>query len=276
MLARLARTVARLTDPSLIRRVARRTRPGLIAYSLTDEPVVQALGRASDAEAVVAVYDDGSAPYATAGTLERELGVSLPRNREVTLPSVPTHSFGRTRRTIRARTLSDAEPPVVLLSRRSLRDWDERVRNFVLAHEFGHLWAESQLGAELPSTEAVVESLLPLPDQSALAVRALVEAHREYRAGETHAGFRAELPERHRTPPEVMAEYHAAERASEDGAMLSDGERRALAIRNAAKYLPLPYDPPGVEDEVRTALAEPLPRYVDWATEQGGKAGTRA
>lgn len=259
-----------------VRAIARLTRPRLIAHSLSDAPVVQTLGRASDAEVVVAVYDDGAAPYATAATLERELDVSVPRHRKVTLPSVPAHSLGRTRRTIRARTVPDADPPVVLLSRRSLRDWDERVRNFVLAHEFGHVWTESHVRADSPSTEAVVESLLPVPDQSTLAVRALVEAHREYRAGEAHAGFRAELPERHRTPPEVMAEYHAAERVSEDAAILSDAERRALAIRNTAKYLPLPYDPPGVEDEVRTALAKPLPRYIDWAIERSAKTRTEA
>lgn len=245
----------------LVRAVVRRTRPRLVAYSLTDDPVVQALVRATDVEAVVAVYDDDAAPYATAATLERELDASMSQDRKITLPSIPAHEFSRTRRPVQACTLADADPPVVLLSRRSLRDWNEQARNFVLAHEFGHLCADA------PRVNAVVESLLPVPDRSALTVRALVEAHGEYRAGEEHAAIRAELSERH-APPDVMAEYHAAERVSEDAVVLSPGERRAVAIRNAAKYLPLPYDPPEVGDAVRAALRKPLPRYLEWVVER--------
>jgi hypothetical protein len=78
-----------------------------------------------------------------------------------------------------------------------------------------------------------------------------------------------DLPERYRTPPAVMAEYHAAERAAGESVVLSAAERRALAVRNAAKYLPLAYDPSDrdVNEEVRRALAWPLSRYLDWVSE---------
>lgn len=245
----------------LVRSVARRVRPGLVNHRLTDAPVVRALREATGVEAVVAVYDDGTASAATPGTLERELGVVVPPNRDLRLPTVPLSSFGRTRRTVRAVALPDADPPVVLLSRRSLEEWSDEVRNFVLGHEFGHLRAGP------PDPEAVAESLLPMPDRSALTVRALVAAHAEYRAGEAHASAWADLPERYRTGTPVMAGYHAAERAGTDSVVVSSAERRALGVRNAAKYLPLPYDPPDADEEVRRALARPLPRYLDWVAE---------
>lgn len=271
MLGRLARSMV----PTQLVRLVRCARPALVNHRLTDTPVVQALRRAADTEAIVAVYDDGGAPHATPETLERELGVILSPTRNLRLPSISAHSFASTRRTIRAVTLTDADPPVVLLSRRSLEDWNEQTRNFVLAHEFGHL------SAELPDSSAMTvsanpaasagagaaESVLPAPGQSELAVRALVAAHREFRAGEAHAKIRADLPECHRPPASVMAEYHSVERASEKSVVLSSAEQRALAIRNAAKYLPLPYDPPEVGEDVRTALARPLPRYLDWVKE---------
>lgn len=257
--------LAGLAPAGLARAVVRWARPGLVNHRLTDAPVVRALRRASGVEAVVAVYDDGAAPHATPATLERELDVTLPAGRALRLPTVSAHSFAPTRRTVRAVSLADAEPPVVLLSRRSLRRWSDRLRSFVLGHEFGHLLVASD-GAADP--DAAVESLLPAPDRSAAALRALVAAHREYRAGEAHADIRAGLPERHRPPASVMAGYHDAERAGEGSPVASAAERRALAIRNAAKYLPLPYDPPGVGEEVRSALARPLPRYLDWVAER--------
>lgn len=287
MLARLVRTVVG-GGPRLARTVARRSRPRLVAYSLTDAPFVEALRRASDTEAVVAVYDDSAAPYAAAATLERELDVSVSPGREVALPSIPHRTFARTRRPVQARALADADPPVVLLSRRSLRDWDEQVRNFVVAHEFGHLRADASAtdtrttdaratdanATNARTMDAVAESLLPAPGRSALAVRELVAAHREYRAGEAHATIRADLSERHRTPPAAMAEYHAAERIG-DAPVLSPEERHAVEVRNAAKYLPLPYDPPGIGDGVRAALAKPFSQYTDWVMEEGAKVGTR-
>lgn len=241
--------------------VLRRARPRLVAYTLTDAPVVGALRRAADAEAVVAVYEDGAAPHATAESLERELDVSVPPDRDVTLPSVPAHALGRTRRTVRALTLQDADPPVVLLSRRSLDGWDERTRNFVLAHEFGHVRADA------PAADDVAASLLPAPGRSALAVRALAAAYGEYRAGVAHAEIRSDLPERHRAPASVAAEYHAVERARADGPLLSPEERRAVAIRDAAKYFALPYEPVGVDPTVQDALARPFPRYLEWVAE---------
>lgn len=282
MLGRLARSVV---PTQLARSVVRRVRPGLVNHRLTETPVVQALCRATEIEAVVAVYDDGGAPYATPETLERELDVIVSSTRNLALPSIPAHSFAESRRTIRAVTLTESEPPVVLLSRRSLENWNEETRNFVLGHEFGHLLVESSndwsLDSETATTRSgnpadlanvansadsadVAESLLPAPDQSALAIRALVAAHREFRAGEAHAEIRADLPESHRPPASVMAEYHSVERASQKSALLSSAERRALEIRNAAKYLALPYDPPEIEEKIRTALARPLPKYLDW------------
>lgn len=241
----------------LVRSVARRVRPRIVNHTLTDDPFVRELRRASSREAVVAVYDDGTAAHATPAALERELGVSMPADRELRLPAVPRQSFGRVRRTVRARTLADADPPVVLLSRRSLARWDERTRDFVLAHEFGHLRAGR------PVADQIIASLSPAPDRSGLAIRALADARDEYRAGEAHAELRADLPERFRTPSAVMAEYHAVERSTEAATLLDSDERAALAIRNAAKYLPLPYDPPEAGADVRAALAGPLPRYVE-------------
>lgn len=254
----------------LARRVARRIRPRLVSHSLTDDAFVRAVQDATVRKFAVAVYDDKAAPHADAATLDRELDASIPSECEVSLPAVPTQQFGRTSRTIRARCLADADPPVVLLSRRSLADWDERTRNFAIAHEVGHLLADP------PDPESVATSLRPMPDRSALAVRALLDAHAEYRAGQAHADLRASFPERHRTPPDVMAAYHAAERGGENGAVLSDAERHALAVRDAAKYLPLPYDPLGIAPEVRTALARPLSRYVEWVINQPGKPDKRA
>lgn len=269
----------------LLRSAVRRVRPSLVNRELTDAPVVAALRRAADVEAVVAVYDDGAAPHATPETLERELGVAVPPERDLRLPSVPSAAFGSTRRTVRAVALRDADPPVVLVSRRSLRDWDERTRNFVLAHEFGHLLAESpershaaespershvagSVSLDLSSVDALADSLLPAPDRSALAVRALVAAYREFRAGEAHAWIRRALADRRRASPSVAAEYHDAERAGEASVVLSSAEQRALEIRNTAKYLPLAYDPPGVGESAREALRLPFPRYLDWVVER--------
>lgn len=249
----------------LVRSVTRRLGPRIVNHSLTDTPVVRELRRASNREAVVAVYDDGTAAHATPETLERELGVSMPADRELRLPAVPRQTFAPVQRTVRARTLVDADPPVVLLSRRSLEEWDDRTRNFVLAHEFGHLRTGPSVA------DQIVASLSPAPDLSGLAIRALADARDEYRAGVAHAELRADLPEHLRTPPSVMAEYHAVERPSERpgkrSGLLGPDERAALAIRNAAKYLPLPYDPPGIEEDVGSALAGPLPRYVNLVSE---------
>lgn len=253
----------------LVRSVARRLGPRIVNHTLTDAPVVRELRRASGREALVAVYDDGTAAHATPETLERELGVSLPPDREVRLPAIPRQSFAPVRRTVRARTLADADPPVVLVSRRSLEEWDEATRDFVLAHEFGHLRAGGRVA------DQILASLLPAPNRSALAIRALAEARDEYRAGEAHAELRADLPEHVRTPVAVMAEYHAAERPTrqsdeqrgETVGLLGADERTAVAIRNAAKYAPLPYDPPEIRAEVETALAGPLQRYINLVAE---------
>jgi hypothetical protein len=165
----------------LVRSVARRLGPRIVNHSLTETPVVRELHRASSSEAVVAVYDDGTAAYATPETLERELGVSLPSDRELQLPAIPRQTFAPVERTVRARTLVDADPPVVLLSRRSLEEWDDQPRNFVLAHEFGHI----RTGP--PVADQIVASLSPAPDLSGLAIRALAHARDEYRAAEAHA-----------------------------------------------------------------------------------------
>lgn len=253
----------------LVRGTVQRARPRIINHTLTDAPVVRDLRRASGEEAVVAVYDDGTAAHATVETLERELGVSLPPDRELNLPTVSRQTFAPVRRTIRAQTLADADPPVVLLSRRSLEEWNEATRDFALAHEFGHLRAGSGVA------DQILASLSPAPDRSGLAIRALADARDEYRAGEAHADIWAELPAHRRTSPPVMAEYHAVERPSERAALLDPDERAALAIREAAKYLSLPYDPPGVGEDVRAALAGPLSRYVDLVAE-GRVTGERS
>ena len=248
--------------PGVLGTLARWVRPRLVNHWLTDADVVRALCRAADREVVVAVYDDEIAPHATAATIERELDVSLPADRTVRLPGVATRAFAPRGRTVRACTLPDADPPVVLLSRASLQGWDEATRNFVVAHEFGHLLADP------PPVDETVESLRPLPGRSTFVARELLAAYLEHCAAEAHAALRAELPERHRTPPDVMAAYHDAERAGEGGAGVSDRERRALAVRNGAKYLPLPYDPPNVPGSARAALAGPFPAYCNWVVER--------
>ena len=253
--------------PGVLGTLADWVRPRLVNHQLTDADFVRALRRAADNDVVVAVYDDETAPYATAARIERELDVSLPADRRVRLPAVVTRGFAPGGRTVRACALVDADPPVVLLSRDSLQGWDEATRNFVVAHEFGHALADP------PPVDATVESLRPLPAQSTFAVRELVVAYREYRAGEVHADLRAELPERYRISPDVMATYHEAERAGEDGVLVSERDRRALAARNAAKYLPLPYDPPGVPGWVRAGLARSFPEYCDTIVERLVTAG---
>jgi hypothetical protein len=77
-----------------------------------------------------------------------------------------------------------------------------------------------------------------------------------------------------------MAEYHAVERPSERpggrAGLLGPDERAAVEIRNAAKYLALPYDPPGVEEDVRSALAGPLSEYINLVAEGGVTTETSA
>lgn len=259
----------------VVRSVARRARPDLVHHRLTDDPVVCDLRRAADLDAVVAVYDDGATPHATPADLERELGVSVPPDRDLHLPSTPEGFTCRSRRTVRTVTLADADPPAVLLSRRSLRGWGEAVRNFAIAHEFGHLVTAP---ADSPSLDAAVESLRPAPDRSGLALRALVAAHREFRAGEAHADLGGGMADRHRVPASALADYREVERAGERGPALARAEQRALGIRNGAKYLPLPDDVAGVDVGAgpREALTRPLPRYLDWVDEWSVDARRRA
>jgi hypothetical protein len=283
----------------LSRLLAAVSRPQLVNHELTDTPAVRALREATGCRAVVAVYDDEATPHADGATLEHELDVSLPENYRLDLTGRRAHGLVPTGETIRACAVPTADPPAVLLARNSLVGWGKKVRTFVIAHEFAHLLTRSDVdtgagtvpdaglapgsdvasgASNVPATDAaegIPSARRACPERidrllldarthgprAVAGVRALLAARSEYDAGRAHARIHIALPETRRTAEGAMAEYHAAERRGKNGSGAFG--REAVAVRNAAKYVPLPYDPP-IDADARAALEGSSSGYLDW------------